>query len=127
MRAQIKVEGLTELRRALKQAGADFPRRLRGANKVAAGIVAKDAKSKVPVLSGRLQKSIGVRASSSSAFVKAGTASRVPYARVIEFGWPGHNIEPQPYLYPALQEKEPQVIETYEDLVDAITRAAGFR
>ena len=90
---------------------------MRGANKEAAEVVAKDARSRAPKLSGRLAKSIKAQASTRSAYVKAGTAARVPYAAVQEFGWPGHNIEPQPFIYPAIAAKNDEVVEKYDELL----------
>ena len=52
--------------------------------------------------------------------------SRVPYAGVIHFGWPAHNIEPQPFLYEALEDKREDVATLYglgiEVLIDKLDR-----
>ena len=44
-------------------------------------------------------------------------AKSVPYAGVIHFGWPRHNIEPQPFLYDALDRRSDEVIKLYEDRI----------
>lgn len=57
-----------------------------------------DAKTQVPVLTGRLLNSIRAGKAKSRAVVRAGRASMPPYAGVQHFGWPGHNIEAKPFL-----------------------------
>ncbi len=48
------------------------------------------------------------------------------YAGVIHFGWPRHNIEPQPFLYDALDKRFDEVVRVYEkritDLVHKLDR-----
>ena len=50
----------------------------------------------------------------------------VPYAGPIHFGWPARNIEPQPFLYDALDDKADEVAHLYglgiEVLVDKLDR-----
>jgi len=43
-----------------------------------------------------------------------------PYAGVIEYGWPGHRIHPQPYLRPAIEDTEAQTVRTYEAELDGV-------
>ena len=91
---------------------------MRGANKEAAEVVADDARGRARVgATGRLRGSIKAQASTRSAYVKGGTAARVPYFAVHEFGWPAHNIEPQGMIYPAIAAKNDEVVEKYDELL----------
>lgn len=122
--AGLKVEGLRELQRQLKQTeDKEMQKSLRKANKGAAEIVADEARDRVPVRSGRLKASIGARGSNRSATVKAGTAARVPYAGAIHFGWRARNILPQPFLYDALGDKWHDVYRNYEAEIESIIRS----
>jgi hypothetical protein len=60
-----------------------------------------------------LGDSIKGGATTRSGFVKAGGGS-IEYAGAIHFGWSGHNIEPQPFLYLAAQQAEPEVVRHFE-------------
>jgi hypothetical protein len=39
---------------------------------------------------------------------------------VIHFGWPGHNIEPQPFLYDAIERRSGDVIVRYARGIDGL-------
>lgn len=96
---------------------------MRAANKQVAEIVAAEAKRHVPLLSGDLKKSISAVASEGAAYVKAGTEKRVPYALPIEFGWKARNITAQPYMYPAIEAKQMEVIDAYAKAINVLNRA----
>lgn len=120
---RIQVTGAKELRRALKRMDNDASD-LRGVNLDAAKIVAGRARDIVPRLSGTLENSIRALASKSSGSVAAGKA-RIPYAGVIHFGWPAHNIEPQPFLYDALDQRATQVVQLYEQRIAELVVRVG--
>ena len=88
----IQLKGASELARGLKKAGADM-KDLRQVNKEAAQIVVPEAKSLAPHKSGKLAASVRAGATQKAGVVRAGS-KRVPYAGVINYGWPGHNINP---------------------------------
>jgi hypothetical protein len=44
------------------------------------------------------------------------------YAGVIHFGWPRHNIEPQPFLYDALDKRFDEVTKLYELRIAALVQ-----
>lgn len=119
--AEIAVVGLAELSRLFRAAGGDLSEELREANKAAAEVVAAEARGRVPRRSGRLAKSIRATGGVRVAAVRAGGA-RMPYAGPIHFGWPAHNIRPQPFLYDAADDRRTEVIAVYEkniaDLID---------
>lgn len=119
--ARIEVEGARELRAALKKAGDDAAD-LKDANEAAGEIVADEARVLVPKgATGRLETSIRASRAKGSATVKAGT-SVVPYAGVIHFGWPAHNMEPQPFLFDALDARRSDVIAAYQTAIDKIAK-----
>ena len=112
------MEGARELRAALKKAGDDASD-LKDLHKEVGDLVAGEAKTIVPRRSGTLAGTIRASRAKGAALVRAGT-SGIPYAGVIHFGWPGHNIEPQPFLYDAVDARKDEVIRLYEERVAEI-------
>ena len=110
--ATVKVEGVRELARSLRRVGEGYPKELRTIHRKVADPVARHAEILVPRRSGVLAGSIRAQGTQRVARVAAGRKS-VPYAGVIHFGWPGHNIEPQPFLYDALAAKQVTVLDIY--------------
>lgn len=133
----IRVVGIAELQKELRNVSTDLPKDLRKLNLAAAAVVAEEARTKAPNQSGKLRGSIVARAEQRGASVKGGGA-RVPYFGFIDFGNKVHggggvgrrDSHPRPFLhkgriiYPALSDKFDEVIELYEDgLADLIERA----
>jgi len=119
----IQVTGAKELRSALKRMGADLSD-LRAINLSAAKVVAADAKARAPRRSGALANSIRPLATRTTGSVAAGR-TMVPYAGPIHFGWPARNIEPQPFLYEALDNRSGEVVQKYEDEVARLVTRVG--
>ena len=95
----VRVEGLKELSKALREAqDKELPKQLREANREIAKRVVDRAEPNVPRRTGRLASSVKALASATSASVKAGTPSRTPYAPVIHWGWAAHGIPSTPFL-----------------------------
>jgi hypothetical protein len=122
--ARVQVTGAKELRRALVRMEKDV-KDLTPINREAAETVATEARSTVPVLSGALRRTIKSSATKTKGVVRAG-AKGIPYAGVIHFGWPAHNIEAQPFIFDALAKSESEVVEKYQrriaDLVERLGR-----
>lgn len=123
-RPAIEVEGSRELRAALKR----FDDRLDDLKEVhadAGELVADAARPLVPVESGALLDSIRTDRRASGASVLAGR-STIPYAPPIHFGWAARNIEPQPFLYDALDSRRDEIAARYAsgvgDLVQRLDR-----
>ncbi|GAA0660363.1 hypothetical protein GCM10010193_09140 [Kitasatospora atroaurantiaca] len=129
----VRVEGLDDLKRALRQLkDSDLNKRVREVNKAAAEIVKPEARKTAPsghrsrkdskkYKPGKLEKSITVLASANSAVIKAGSASRVPYAGAIHFGFPKRHIRANRFLYRAMARTSDEVSETYErEITDVI-------
>ena len=119
----IQVEGLKELRKALKTLegeGKDsLKAEIKATNKAAADIVAASARLGVPVKSGRLRDSIRTSGTIRAGVVRAGK-SKVPYAAPIHFGWPKRHIAPKPFLYEARDKRAGEVVELYVQRVEKL-------
>jgi HK97 gp10 family phage protein len=116
----IRAEGLKETIKSLEKAGVEV-QDLKAASKKAGNVVADESKSLAPVKSGKLRNSIRASNTKNKSVVRAGGA-RLPYAAPIHYGWPGHNIEPHPFLTDALSIKHDEVITVYEEELEALIR-----
>jgi HK97 gp10 family phage protein len=115
----LKFSGGPELERALRELGSEVAGRL-GTNAVRAGarVIAAAARSKAPVRTGTLKKSIRVfddmeakRAGGAIRTAYAGT--RVFYGRLVEFGT--QFIPAQSFLRAALDESAQQAVDKMAD------------
>ena len=120
MQNTVEVEGLRDLRKALKTANVGFAD-LKAAGLEAAQPVLEQSKTLVPVLSGALEQSLRAAGQARGAVVRAGFKS-VPYAGVIHFGSPSRNIPARPYLYDALDRRQSEVVAIYEKRVNDIAK-----
>jgi hypothetical protein len=117
---KIEVKGAKELRRALRDAAnSGLKAEVKRANREAADIVAYEAQTIVPVVSGSLLETIRASGTMTAGIVRSGRAS-VPYAGVIHFGWPARNIEPNTFLYDAADSRVGEVVAKYEDAINAV-------
>lgn len=126
----IRVEGLEEIRAALKQAEeTGLLKALAQANKTGAAVVAKAAQSLAPHRSGKLAGSVRALGSQRSGRVRAGGAG-VPYAGAIHWGRkvgnvgrpPGNHKGPnpiagRPFLTEALAASQGEVVTEYEKAI----------
>lgn len=115
--AAIELEGGPELRRAMKRFD-DRLGDLTAVNLAAALTVEGQAEQLVPFVTGALFDSLRARATSRAGYVTAGGAAGVVYAGPIHFGWRRRNIEPQPFLYDALDERRGEILATYNAAVE---------
>ena len=124
-RTAIQVRGAKELAAGLRKAGIDL-KDLREQNKQAAQVVVGEGRRQVPVRSGSLQRSIRAGATQKAGVVRAGNNGSVPYANPIHWGWPGHHIEPHPFLTQAAKDTEPEWVAIYQAGVEKIiSRISG--
>jgi hypothetical protein len=114
----VKVDGAKELRRTLKKAGADLSD-FAAANAEAGRIVVGDAPNWIHSRSGDLAGSLRAGSGKTAAVVRAGY-KKIPYAGVVEWGWPARNIRPHPFLTTAAKATEPTWTEAYMTRLDAI-------
>lgn len=123
----VRVEGLAELRRALRRAeNIEDLTELRVGMKRAADVVAQEAQSRVPSRSGRARGSVRAVSGGNRAFVVGGRKT-VPYYGWLDFGtrtprtgnprskgpWAGTGSGPTGgrFIYPAIDAKEREVVE----------------
>lgn len=120
----VQVTGAKELRAALKRMGQDTAD-LSAIHREAARVVAEAAEARAPRRSGKLAGTIKGKATKTRAQVVVGSRL-VPHAGPIHFGWLRHNIDPNPFLYDALDDRGTQVVNLYEkrigDLVERVGR-----
>lgn len=142
--AYLKVEGAKRLRRTLKKAGVDA-KQLKAINKEAADIVVPVAIINAPIggpyrsrgrgrarKPGRLKSSIRSFATQRAGVVRAGSASRIPYAGPVHWGWPkqpgqqGSGIRANTWMADAAKSTEPVWTKAYERHVhDVINSVKG--
>lgn len=120
-RAAIQLEGGPQLRRAFAKM-EDRAGDLRDPARDAAETVEQEAESIVPVASGSLRDSIRSSVRRTGSSVLAGGTRLVPYAGPIHFGWRARNIEPQPFLYEALDRRRDEVVRKYAESVAGMVR-----
>jgi HK97 gp10 family phage protein len=131
----VEVEGARELQARIRELGdAGLRKELRDANKSVAQIVVDAALPNVPVgKTGNLQRSVKASGTQTSAYGKAGSPARVPYAAAIHWGTgprPGtrgpHNITGRPFLWDAADQTINRAVREYEDaiqdLLDKVVR-----
>jgi hypothetical protein len=109
----VQVEGLNQLLRALEQLDDLAKDDLKSLGLRAAEPVLTAARETVPVLTGALSSSIRSVRSARGVKIRAGS-SRVPYAKVIHFGWARRNIKPNKFLFRAVDRSVDEVTTIYE-------------
>ena len=124
MAQSIKATGVKELRRELRRMGDDLED-LKELNLEVATLVSDRAKDIVPRRTGNLADTIRPAGTKTAGRVRAGF-KRVPYAGVIHFGFPARRIEPQPFLYDALDQRRGEVLNAYFSGIKKIQRKAGL-
>jgi len=124
MAQSIKATGVKELRRELRRMGNDLED-LKALNLDVATLVSDRAKDIVPRRTGNLADTIRPAGTKTAGRVRAGF-KRVPYAGVIHFGFPARGIQPQPFLYDALDQRRGEVFDAYFKGVKKIQRKAGL-
>ncbi len=115
--AGVKVTNLREVNKALKAIGVPNDA-IKKAGKESGELVASEARTLVPVRTGKLRNSIRVGATARGKItVMAGnnrsTKSAVPYANPIHWGWFKRNIKPQPFFSRALGYTREEIYRNY--------------
>jgi hypothetical protein len=113
----IRVSGLNQAIRALKDVGVPA-NEIAAAGKDAAELVAGEARTLVPVRTGKLKGSIRTATQQRKAIVRAGGA-RVPYANPIHWGWFRRGIKPNQFFSRAIT---PQIDKIYKSYFDSLQR-----
>lgn len=126
----VSVEGLSELNKQLRKAGADLTD-LKKLNQKAVDTVLPYVNSAVPIGTenpGALLASVRGSATGAGAYIRAGSRS-VPYAGVQEYGYSSSGakkMDGQEYMHSALQAAESEWVDIYfDELTKIITRIAN--
>lgn len=113
----VKVTNLREINKALAAIGVP-KEAVKDAGKESGELVANEARSLVPVRTGKLRNSIRVGATARGKItVLAGnnrtSKSAVPYANPIHWGWFKKHIKPQPFFVRALGYTRSEIYDNY--------------
>lgn len=135
----IQVDGARELRRTLRKASVDVKAELKDAHKSSAQMVMSRAAELCPVAPvtmtsatpGLLRDSLRAAGTQTAAIVRAGnnrlTATGVPYALPIHWGWFRRNIRPTLFMTKAAADTEPAWVENYmKHLNEIIDKVKGI-
>ncbi len=124
----IRIDGLDQLRRRLKQVDSNLPKELALIfNRSAEGVAAK-VRAKINSKSGRAAKHVKAAKTQKGAVVRAGGKS-VPYFGPLDFGgYPkGRPFLPEGrYLYPTAEQEGPKAVREVEDGMRDLIRKAGL-
>lgn len=120
----VKVEGLNRVLRKLNAAGADAENMRQLMHSLGNMVIGR---TDVPRRTGTLAATLRSGKGKTKAVVRAGYATRVPYAGVIHYGWPARNIKAQPYLTDALQKSKAQVFTALEAGIDDLLRKNNLK
>lgn len=115
MAEAITITGVKEVTDSLNKLGRDLKSNIE-LNKELSANLSQKASAMAPRLTGALASSVKGNPSAEKAQILAGS-SAVPYAGVIEYGWPDRNIDAQPYLNPAVNDNMGYIIEKYNDSI----------
>lgn len=135
----IRIVGLREFRKALKEMGGDLPRQIRVALNSVAETVAGGARRRVPSRTGKARASLKVSSGQLEARIKGG-AARVPYYGWLDFGGrvgrgrTGPNtgatrrpfIQSGRYMYPSYSANRDTVHKALEQVLVDLAESAGL-
>ena len=113
--ANISIQGVKEVKDSLDKMARSLESNL-DLNKELSTTLAQKASALAPRLTGALASSVVGNPSAEKAQIMAGSAA-VPYAGVIEYGWPAKNREARPYLNPAVNDNIGYIVEKYNDSI----------
>lgn len=117
------VHGLRETVKTLERLGVEV-KDLKAGFKRAGTVVVDEAKTLVPVLSGKLMNTIKASNTKNKSVVRAGGA-RVPYAGVIHYGG-YNNIKAHPFLTDAASIKEAEVVNVIDEELNKLIAALNL-
>jgi hypothetical protein len=117
---EVSIQGVDEVKTSINNIVREIKSNL-GLNKELSINLAQKASAIAPRLTGALASSIVGNGSSERAQIVAGS-SAVPYAGVIEYGWPKKNIQAQPYLRTAVNNNMGYIVQKYEESIKNIVK-----
>jgi len=115
----IKVKGYNSSIKALQAIGVPDTE-IKAAGSQAGDVVAREARTLVPVRSGKLRNSIRVSKALRKVSILAGNNGKIAYANPIHWGWYKRNIKPQPFFTKALGITRDEVYRNYYRTLDTL-------
>ena len=127
-KALIQAGGIRTLSRSIRvMADKELGDEMKAASLEAARKVIPYSQAMVPVISGRLQKSIKASATRSRARITAGSPTRVPYAQWVHGGRyqksVGTRSKATPFISNAIPKAFPEIIDAYVAAMNRISKA----
>lgn len=131
--AAVKIEGLRDLNRSLKQLEPETAKQVKAVLNDAAQIVVNTARPRVPSLTGAARASIVVRSTARESRVRVG-GPKAPYYPWLDFGGATgrHKSARRPflkhgrYLFPAAADQAENIQRILQKRLSAIITAAGL-
>jgi hypothetical protein len=123
---QIKVTGIAKLNRDLRALGIEVGD-LKAAMTRIAAMAARSAAGFAPKRSGKLAASVRGNKAKNRAVVIAGRGKSRLYAGPVNYGWPAHNIRPQPFMQAADKAIGPKVVPILQADLNRLIRAKGLQ
>jgi len=121
----IRVEGLRELQKALRQI-ENIDGQLQEAHRKASMIAARATVDETPIgETGRLFRSVRGRATKTEGRVTIGSGA-VKYAGPVHFGWPKRNIKPNKFAYRGIAKRQRDILDAYVKDTNRILKNAGL-
>lgn len=127
----IKIEGIRDFQRALKNMDGESQKKLRLVWNEAADTVARGASRRVPVVTGAARKSLKAGSSQREARVKGG-GRRAPYYGWLDFGGTAGRgqrrrfIQGGRYVYPAFAANRDAIFEHLSEALSDLAQEAGL-
>jgi hypothetical protein len=133
MEQVIRVVGLADLNRALRQLDQEAPKRLRLAFNDAAELLVSRARPKVPSRTGRARASMKAKSTRTAARVSVG-GTKARYYPWLDFGGKtgigGSIVRPffkeGRYVYPTLREIRPDILAELDRGIRDVVRSTGM-
>jgi hypothetical protein len=119
----VRIEGLRKLNKAFRDAEVNASDQKELMHSLGQIVVRAAV---VPADSGLLSTTVRAGRGKSKAVVRAGGA-KTPYAGVIHYGWPQHNIAPNPFLLNALASTTNEVVDALSDGIGDVLRKANLK
>lgn len=129
----IKIDGLREFQKGLKDMDGETQKKLKVVLDDAAGVVVRGASSRVPARTGRARASVRARSSQREAKVLGGSA-KVPYYGFLDFGGSvGRKkatrrpfVSEGRYLYPAFHANRDGIYKALQQSLVKLAEQAGL-
>lgn len=120
---KVEIDGLKELRKEIRKIGDEtLTEAMREANIAVANLVLPTAKTKSPKNTGALASTLRITKTVNYSAIRAGNGRAVPYAGVIEYGWPARGIKASKFIAGAISDQYRKIIKTYEQAIEEIGR-----